>query len=64
MDLDEISGTLEYIVCRWSWQILGAIRTEARARRSFVVFCQVSKGATSLTTGRPNFTKLPNEIDQ
>jgi len=33
-------GHSEYIVCRWSWQILGAIGTEARAKVLF--FGQVS----------------------
>ena len=36
-------GRSEYIVCRWPWHILGAIRTELRVReRGQIVFCQVS----------------------
>jgi len=33
-------GHSEYIVCRWPWQILGAIRAEARERGDF--FCPVN----------------------
>jgi len=32
-------GYCEYIVCRWPWQILGAIRAEARAREQADFFC-------------------------
>jgi len=35
-------GHSEYIVWSWPWQIVGAIRAQARASRNFVVFCLVS----------------------
>jgi len=39
-------GYCEYIVCRWPWQTLGAIRAEARAGERadffFVFFCPVN----------------------
>jgi len=36
------SGYSEYIVWSWPWQILGAIRAEARAERQPNFFCQVN----------------------
>jgi len=51
----------EYIVCRWLWLILSAIRAEARAReRGEVLFlCQVINKRTTLPiSGRPNYTKF------
>jgi len=41
-DLDEICGTLEYIVWSWPWQILGAIHTEARVGARADLFCHVN----------------------
>jgi len=55
-------GHSVHMVCRWPWQILGAIRAEATAReRSDICFLWGNQRATSLTSGRPNFTKFAHK---
>jgi len=56
-------GHSEYIVFRWLWQILGAIRAEAEAReRGDFLFFLWGKWRTTLTTsGRPNSTKFAHK---
>jgi len=52
-------GRSEYIVCRWPWQIVGAM-AEKRERESEPKLCFLSgkQRAISPTSGRPNFTKF------
>ena len=53
-------GNSEYVVWSWPWQILGAIRAEARAGDlAEVLFFLSGKQRTTLTiSGQPNFTKF------
>jgi len=52
-------GHSESIVCRWLWQILGAIRAEARAReRGEILFLSGKQRTTLPISGRPNITKF------
>jgi len=46
------------VVCRWPWQILGDIRTEARARQK--IFCLVNNAWLPISD-LPNFTKFAHK---
>jgi len=52
------------VLCRWSWQILGAIRLEATAReRDEILFCcPVNNASTLPISDRPNATKRRGSV--
>ena len=56
-------GNSEYIVWSWPWQILGAIRAEARVGDlAEVLFFLSGKQRTTLPiSGQPNFTKFAHK---
>ena len=57
-------GHSEYIVWSWPWQILGAIRADARAGAlADFLFLSDKQRAISPTSGRPNLTKFAQYVD-